>query len=360
MVVIPCGHIYRKSASLPLVKEDAKIRFGQRLREMRKQAGFSQEALAHASGLDRSYVGGIERGEYNISLINICRLADTLGVPPHELLKFSNNSQERRTRPPGSGSMEKERTDQVLRHIRRQIAHNEGELLKLSPRLGWTERVRHTAETFVPRIVASATDLMRHIESSLNSPLVVRAIWDRVKGRVNNKPLIEKMDNALEREQALLSVITGETISKLIADFLCERNQELAQNNRSTYPDLYSQTAEYSQLPKRKRGLAEGPALRGGSPTSVPDGIEIKSNRGQRIRVDCHHDHQGLHLALTFDYEVQWKVYDVYLAYLSKADYKRAERNTTATTDKFSFGQAPFISVTTGRIAEGLLEEATD
>jgi hypothetical protein len=50
----------------------------------------------------------------------------------------------------------------------------------------------------------------------------------------------------------------------------------------------------------------------------------------------------------------------VYLAYLSKANYKRAERNTTATTDKFSFGHTPFISVTTGQVQEGLLEEATD
>jgi hypothetical protein len=53
-------------------------------------------------------------------------------------------------------------------------------------------------------------------------------------------------------------------------------------------------------------------------------------------------------------------VHDVYLAYLSKADYTRAERNTTATTEKFSFGHAPFISVTTGDVEEGLLEEVTD
>jgi len=209
--------------------------------------------------------------------------------------------------------------------------------------------------------VEAAKDLMRHVESSLNSPAVVREIWGRVKEGLKDKQLIAEMDNALEREQTLLSVITGETVSKLIADFLCGRYGELAQNNRSTYPDLYLKTADYSRLPKRKRGLAEGPALRGGRPTSVPDGIEIKSNSGQRIRVDCHHDHQGLHLVLTFDRDGRrWKAHDVYLAYLSKADYKRAERNTTATTEKFSFGHAPFISVTTGRVEEGLLEEATD
>jgi transcriptional regulator with XRE-family HTH domain len=83
------------------VKEDARILFGRRLRELRKEAGLSQEALAHESGLDRSYVGGVERGEYNISLMNICLLAGALGAPPHELLKFSDDGQERRVRPRG-------------------------------------------------------------------------------------------------------------------------------------------------------------------------------------------------------------------------------------------------------------------
>lgn len=252
------------------------------------------------------------------------------------------------------------RADEVLQHVLRQIGRDRRGLSELEPRVGWPERVRDTAETYVPRIVASAPDLIRHVESSLNSPAVVREVWRRVKEAVDDEELAAEMEDALAREQTLLSVITGETVSKLIADFLCGRYPDLAQNNRSTYPDLYPRTADYSALPRRTRGVAEGPALRGGRPTSVPDGIEIKSNRSLRIRVDCHHDHQGLHLALTFDHDgARWRAHDVYLAYLSKADYTRAERNTTATTDKFSFGHAPFISVTTGRVETGLLEEVT-
>jgi hypothetical protein len=253
------------------------------------------------------------------------------------------------------------KTARVLRYILRQIERDQAGLLKLEPRSGWPERVRATAEKYVPKIVASANDLMRQVESSLDSPLIVREIWGRVKEAINDARLIAEMDDALAREQMLLAVITGETVSKLIADFLCGRYRELAQNNRSTYPDLYLKTADYSRLPRRTRDLAEGPALRGGKPTSVPDGIEIKSNRGSRIHVDCHHDHQGLHLALTFEQDGdRWIVHDVYLSYLSKADYRRSERNTTATTDKFSFGHTSFISVTTGKVEEGLLEEATD
>jgi len=59
--------------------------FGQRLRELRKQRGFSQESLALASGLDRTYIGGVERGERNISLINIHKIAQALRVEVRDL-----------------------------------------------------------------------------------------------------------------------------------------------------------------------------------------------------------------------------------------------------------------------------------
>jgi transcriptional regulator with XRE-family HTH domain len=62
-------------------------RFGARVRELRRAKGLTQEELAEASGLDRSYVGSLERGERNISLRNIHRLADALEVDPRELLR---------------------------------------------------------------------------------------------------------------------------------------------------------------------------------------------------------------------------------------------------------------------------------
>jgi transcriptional regulator with XRE-family HTH domain len=60
-------------------------RFGERVRELRKSKGLSQEALALACDLDRTYIGGVERGERNISLINIHKIAAALGAKTREL-----------------------------------------------------------------------------------------------------------------------------------------------------------------------------------------------------------------------------------------------------------------------------------
>jgi DNA-binding XRE family transcriptional regulator len=53
--------------------------FGKRLVELRKKLGWSQEGLANESGIARSYLGEVERGKRNIALINISKLANTLG-----------------------------------------------------------------------------------------------------------------------------------------------------------------------------------------------------------------------------------------------------------------------------------------
>lgn len=60
---------------------------GQRLVEIRKARGWSQEKLALESGLARSYLGGVERGQRNIAVLNILKLARTLECEPGELFK---------------------------------------------------------------------------------------------------------------------------------------------------------------------------------------------------------------------------------------------------------------------------------
>lgn len=61
------------------------LAFGEALRARREPTGLSQERLADAAGLDRTYVSGIERGERNPSLANLWKIADALGIKLSEI-----------------------------------------------------------------------------------------------------------------------------------------------------------------------------------------------------------------------------------------------------------------------------------
>jgi len=71
-------------------KSPISISFGIRIRELRKSRGLSQEAFADLSKLDRSYIGGVERGDRNISLNNIKKIATALNLKINELFKDLN------------------------------------------------------------------------------------------------------------------------------------------------------------------------------------------------------------------------------------------------------------------------------
>ena len=73
----------------PAQESDVKVQFGRRLAVLRRRLGWSQEQLSLESGVARSYLGGVERGQRNIALVNICRLAETMGVKPSALLDFA-------------------------------------------------------------------------------------------------------------------------------------------------------------------------------------------------------------------------------------------------------------------------------
>ena len=63
---------------------------GETIRRIRIELGVSQEGLALKAELDRSYVGGVERGEHNLSFMNLVKIAESLGLKPSDLLDQSS------------------------------------------------------------------------------------------------------------------------------------------------------------------------------------------------------------------------------------------------------------------------------
>ena len=76
---------------------DPKILFGRRLAELRRRKGWSQETLSLESGVARNYLSGVERGQRNVALINICKLDEALEVPAGELFVFASVAVEKRS-----------------------------------------------------------------------------------------------------------------------------------------------------------------------------------------------------------------------------------------------------------------------
>jgi transcriptional regulator with XRE-family HTH domain len=71
-----------------ILKKDILIKFGERVRELRKSKGLSQEELSFKADLHRTYIGMIERGEKNITLLNIEKIANALEIKINNLINF--------------------------------------------------------------------------------------------------------------------------------------------------------------------------------------------------------------------------------------------------------------------------------
>jgi transcriptional regulator with XRE-family HTH domain len=66
---------------------DVKSKVGKRIREIREKVNMSQKDLAYSSDLDRSYIASVENGQRNISIVNLEKIANSLGVTLSELFK---------------------------------------------------------------------------------------------------------------------------------------------------------------------------------------------------------------------------------------------------------------------------------
>ena len=67
--------------------EDIRVRFGRAVRQKRHRLAVSQEAFADLCGLDRTYIGGVERGERNVALVNIEKIARALRLSLSKLFR---------------------------------------------------------------------------------------------------------------------------------------------------------------------------------------------------------------------------------------------------------------------------------
>ena len=72
-------------------KHPSLIKIGKTIRELRKENGFSQESFASEVGLDRTYMGSVERGERNIAALNLIKIAKTLKVEVGALFPASKS-----------------------------------------------------------------------------------------------------------------------------------------------------------------------------------------------------------------------------------------------------------------------------
>lgn len=68
-------------------RDQGRRAFGRRVRELRQARGYSQEELAERSGLHRTYISSLERGQRNVGIDNVRVLAESLGVPTADLFE---------------------------------------------------------------------------------------------------------------------------------------------------------------------------------------------------------------------------------------------------------------------------------
>lgn len=244
----------------------------------------------------------------------------------------------------------------VLAAIRSQIDAAKADLKAYRPEsVDWHDRAVAAAESLIPWLIEVAPNVKDYVQDVLNAPTLLRSMWAKIRPHVNlPKEQIEAFDRQLTFDDVLRESVTGEVVSKVVTKYLLEHHPEsaLEANGRSDYPDIYLTTLDYSSLPqfKRKKVTADdeyGAAVKGVKkrPVRIPDGLEIKTCR-ERIAVDCHHPHAGLHLVLLFAESSRiFKVNDLRIAFLRHADYRESERNTTATTVKYSFNGDHFVSL---------------
>jgi len=263
--------------------------------------------------------------------------------------------------------------EKVLTHVYSQL--NSGtavaELRSLGPAgFDWNTRVKNTTDTLVPRFVEIASDLRENCVKLFNCSIDLadelrRSIPEQTLNYLKDKDvsLADEFELWVNkcRQLGTLSArgvenLQSQQVSAEIQRYLLSKKglgDIIKSNGKSIYPDLIMSDYDYSFLPfQSRKSPIHGPCLRNKKnpkPSNVPDGFEIKTNKFDKVRVDAHGAHAGLHLAFTWNLkDAKVNILDIWIAYIRIADHTISDGTVDVTTKKRSFGHVPFISIIRG------------
>jgi hypothetical protein len=225
----------------------------------------------------------------------------------------------------------------------------------------WRNRVHRTTDRLVPFFAAHSKRVLDNTGERLNAApfamdLMNEGWLDKIACKAGLTEKVVALRNHIQAASSLVANLQSQEVSRELQNVLSDeglfKQLDLIKTPGSIYPDLIFSDYDYSMLPKSsKTKKIEGPNLKpNGAPSNVPDGCELKTNEGFRIHVDAHAPHPGLHLAVTWSRGSDGRIRmgDIWMAYIRKCDYTHGKRNVEATTVKYSFGHAPFVSLTRG------------
>jgi hypothetical protein len=261
----------------------------------------------------------------------------------------------------GSEVLEAIRRDKTLCHVWNQFTEQtaQSELRGLGPSgVDWISRTKNTLEELLPRLREFAQRLAVDVPANLNAAVHMKVLLDQGETVLQRalerdsaaRAWIKQMRRAADGAHAVVGNLESQQISSAIQRYTISPaglGDLVVRNGGSIYPDLILKNKDYSMLPRQSRiALVDGPCLRGSNPSNVPDGCEIKTNQGTRVKVDAHGAHPGLHLGVTWDLASGGvKITGVWVAYVRIADHRESGRNVRVTTVKYSFGHDLFRSI---------------
>ncbi len=263
--------------------------------------------------------------------------------------------------------------EKVQAYIQNQLRSPDAvnELKTLGPRgYDWNPRVNEAAAIFLPKLVEIGPILFEECLKPFNSPIELRdylhnELFDKAITRIAEKDsreartyktLLDKCRELGIQSCGTIPNLESQQISAEVKRFLLSGqglNGLIQETGGSIYPDLILVGRDYSFLSfQNRRTPISGPCLKNPKspiPSNVPDGCEIKTNQGTRIKVDAHGAHPGLHLGITWDFnDNKVIIHDVWIAYIREKDYSISDGRVDVTTKKRSFGHDPFISLLRG------------